>query len=124
MQRLEHEARQGTGQIQATHYHQMLRDLQMTDAEYLDSIRRQLPRVTQHLNGIRIEGRRHQSRAKLSECIQNIEHLQGIAKQAHATPLVTFLAGLQSFVSLLAQHHIVISSRRIDAVEARLRAVS
>ncbi len=124
MQRLEHEARQGTGQIQATHYHQMLRDLQITDAEYLDSIRQELPRVMQHLNGIRKEGPTvPESSHTLSECIQNIEHLQGMAKHAHATPLVTFLTGLQSFFSLLAQHHIVISSGRFDAVDARLRAV-
>ena len=124
MQRLEHEARQGTGQIQATNYHQMLRDLQVTDAQYLESIQQQLPVVAHHLNRIRMEGSTAlESNNTLSGCIQNIEQLQGIAKQAHATPLVTFLTGLQSFFSLLAQHRIVISSQRVDAVEARLRAV-
>jgi chemotaxis protein histidine kinase CheA len=124
MQRLEHEARQGTGKIQATQYHQMLRDLQSADAGYLDSIQQRLPRVTQHLNEIRTEGSTApESSHRFSECSQNIEQLQEIAKQAHAAPLVTYLTGLQSFFSLLAQHHTVISSRRIDAVEARLCAV-
>ncbi len=124
LQRLEQEARQGTGQIQATSYHQMLRDLQMTDAQCLDAIRQQLPVVAQHLNEIRMEGwTTLKSNHTISTCIQNIEQLQGIAKQAHATPLVTFLTGLQSFFSLLAQYHRAISSQRVEAVEARLRAV-
>ncbi|MBI4002510.1 MAG: hypothetical protein HY348_12090 [Nitrospira defluvii] len=124
MQRLEYEARQGAEQIQATSFHQMLRDLQVADAQCLESLRQQLPDVAQHLSRLRTEGLTALEPSNmLGGCIQNIEHLQGIAKQAQVTPLVTFLAGLQSFLSLIVQHRIVITSQRVHSVETRIRAV-
>jgi hypothetical protein len=59
----------------------------------------------------------------LGGCIQTIEHLQGVATQAHVTPLATFLTGLQSFISLILERRIVIPSQRVQAVEIRIRAV-
>jgi hypothetical protein len=59
----------------------------------------------------------------LGVCLQNIEYLQGLAKQANATPLVTFLTGLQSFLSLIVQRRVAISSQRVQSVEARIGAV-
>ena len=124
MQRLEHEARLGTEQIRATIFHQMLMDLQMADAQLLETVRRQLPEVAQHLSRFRAEGASaHEPSHMLGGCIRQVEHLQGVAKQAHATPLVTFLAGLQSFLSLIVQHRVVITSQRMHSVEARIRAV-
>lgn len=91
MQRLEHEARQGAGQIQATSFHQMLRDLQAADAQCLDSLRQQLPDVAQNLSRLRMEGLTALEPGNmLSGCIQNIEQLQGIAKEAHAPPSSPF----------------------------------
>jgi chemotaxis protein histidine kinase CheA len=124
MQRLEQEARQGTEQIQAMRFHHMLQELQAADAQYLESLRQQLPEVTQNLVRLRTEGLTAEEPGNmLGGCIQSIEHLQGIAKQAQATPLVTFLAGLQSFLSLIVQHRLVITSQRVQAVETRIRAV-
>ena len=124
MQRLEQEARQGAEQIQAAIFHQMLHDLQVADAQCLESLRQQLPVVVQHLSKLRTEGLTALEPSNmLNGCMHNIEHLQGMAKQAHVTPLVTFLAGLQSFLSLIVQHRIVITSQRVQAVETRIRAV-
>ena len=124
MQRLEHEARQGTGQIQATSFHQMLRELQGADAQCLESFRQQLPDVALSLSRLRMEGLTVlEPDNMLGGCIQNLEQLQSIAKQAHATPLVSFLAGLKSFISLIVHHRIVITSQRVHSVEIRVRAV-
>jgi hypothetical protein len=124
MQRLEHKARQGADQIQAVSFHQMLQELQVADVQCLESLRQQLPVVAQSLVKFRTEGLTAlEPGHMLHRCMLNIEHLQGIAKQAQATPLVTFLAGLQSFLSLIVQHRIVISSQRVQAVETRIRAV-
>lgn len=124
LQRLEHEARQGAEQIQATSFHQMLQELQAADAQCLQSLQQQLPDVAQSLSRLRTEGLTALEPGNmLSGCIQNIEHLQVIAKQAHVTPLVTFLTGLQCFLSLIVQHRLVITSQRMQAVETRIRAV-
>ena len=124
MQRLEHEARQGAEQMQATNYHQLLNDLQATEAQYLDSLRQQLPVVAQHLTRLRTEGLGALEPDNiLGVCIQNIECLQGLARQANAAPLVTFLTGLQNFLSLIVQRRIDIASQRVQSVEARIRTV-
>lgn len=124
LQRLEHEARQGADQMPASVYHQLLTDLQAADAQYLESLRQQLPVVAQHLIRLRTEGLTVLEPDNiLGVCIQNIEYLQGLAKQANAASLVTFLTGLQNFVSLIVQHRIVVATQRVQAVEARIRAV-
>jgi hypothetical protein len=124
MQRVEQEARQGADHMQATSYQQLLCDLEAADAQYLDSLRQQLPIVAQHLIRLRTEGLTILEPDNiLGVCLQNIEYLQGLAKQANATPLVTFLTGLQSFLSLIVQRRVAISSQRVQSVEARIGAV-
>ncbi|MDP9131980.1 MAG: hypothetical protein M3M98_02455, partial [Nitrospirota bacterium] len=124
MQRLEHEARQGAGQIQAPSFRQLLCDLHEADAQCLESLRQRLPDVAQNLSRLRSEGLKASGPDNmLVECIQDIERLQGIAKQAHATPLVTFLAGLQNFLALIVEHRIVITPQRVQPVEIRIGAV-
>jgi hypothetical protein len=121
---VEQEARQGADHMQATNYQQLLCDLEAADAQYLDSLRQQLPIVAQHLTRLRTEGLTILEPDNiLGVCLQNIEYLQGLAKQANATPLVTFLTGLQSFLSLIVQRRVAISSQRVQSVEARIGAV-
>jgi len=125
MHRLEHEARQGVSQMQVAVFQQLLCELQSADAQCLDSLRQALPGLAQSLNQFRLEGEgASQPSQVLSTCMQQIEYLQGVAKQANATPLVTFLTGLQSFLSLIVQRRIVIASQRVQAVEARIFAVA
>jgi chemotaxis protein histidine kinase CheA len=124
MQRLEQEARQGTTQIQPGNFHQILLDLQSADEQLLQSLREQLPVVTDGLTRLRSEGITVLEPDNVfGSCIQGIEHLQGIAKQANATSLVTFLAGLQSFLFLIIHRRVVLESQRLESVEARIRAV-
>ena len=124
MQRLEQEARQGVGQMQATRFHQILVDLQGADEQFLGTLRQQLPAVAQSLTRLRREGLAVlEPDDVLGGCIQNLEQLQGIAKQANASPLVTFLSGLQSFLSLIVQRRVVLASQRVESVETRIHAV-
>lgn len=124
MQRLEQEARQGVGQMQATRFHQILVDLQGADEQFLGTLRQQLPAVAQSLTRLRREGLAVlEPDDVLGGCIQNLEQLQSIAKQANASPLVTFLSGLQSFLSLIVQRRVVLASQRVESVETRIHAV-
>lgn len=125
LQRLEHEARQGAGQIQATAFHELLRAIQSTDAQCLGSLRQDLPGIALHLSRLRAEGRAIlETGTVLNASMQTIEHLQEIAKQTNATPLVTFLTGLHNFFSLIVQRRIEIAAHRIQSVEARILTVA
>ena len=124
MQRLEQEARSGAEQIQATNFHQILQELHQSDAQLLESLRQQLPAVSHSLTRLRTEGLSALEPGNtLGQCLDTLEHLQSIAKQAQAIPLVTFFTGLQNFVSLVLRHRLVLTTQRVQAVETRIRAV-
>lgn len=124
MQRLEQEARSGAEHIQATGFHRILQELQVSDAQRLESLRQQLPAVGHSLTRLRTEGLSAlEPGNRLGECIDSLEQLQSLAKQAHAIPLVTFFTGLQNFLSLILAHRLVLTTQRVEAVEARIRAV-
>jgi chemotaxis protein histidine kinase CheA len=124
MQRLEQEARSGAEQIQATHFYQILQELQQSDAQCLKSLRLRLPAVGHSLARLRTEGLPALEPGNtLGECIDTLAHLQSIAKQAHAIPLVTFFTGLQNFISLVLRHRLSLTAQRVQAVEMRIRAV-
>jgi hypothetical protein len=47
-----------------------------------------------------------------------------VAKQTNATVLVTFLSGLQNFLSLLVQRRVSVGESRLQAVERRILAMA
>jgi chemotaxis protein histidine kinase CheA len=125
MQRLEHEARQGAGQIQAAKFQELLVTIQSTDAQYLGSLRQDLPGVALHLSRLRAGGLAIlASDAGFDAPMQMVARLQDIAKQTHATPLVTFLTGLQNFLTLVVQRRIDVAAHRLQSVETRILAVA
>ena len=125
LQRLEHEARIGTGQIQAAKYQELLVSIHHTDAQYLGSLRQDLPGIALHLSRLRAGGLAVlASDTGFDASIQLVAGLQDIAKQTNATPLVTFLTGLQSFLTLLVQRRIDIAADRLQSVETRILAVA
>ena len=125
LQRLEHEARQGSGQIEAATFQDLLRVIQSTDAQCLGSLRLELPGIAQHLSRFRVEGLAMlESGTDFDAAMHTIEHLQDIAKQTNATPVVTFLTGLHNFFSLVVQRRLDIAAHKIQAVETRIFAVA
>jgi hypothetical protein len=124
MQRLEQEARSGVERIQASSFHHILQELQQSDAQCLQSLQQRLPAVGHSLARLRTEGWAAWDPGNtLGECIDTLEHLQTIAKQAQAIPLVTFFTGLQNFLSLILKHRLNVTTQRVQAVEARICTV-
>ncbi|ULA58130.1 MAG: hypothetical protein LZF60_20180 [Nitrospira sp.] len=125
LQRLEHEARIGAGQITAAKFQELLLTIQHTDAQYLGSLRQDLPGIALQLSRLRAGGLAVlTSDAGFDAALQMIASLQEIAKQTNATPLVTFLTGLQNFLTLVVQRRIDIAAQRLQSVETRILAVA
>ena len=125
LQRLEHEARIGAGQITAAQFQELLLTIHNTDAQYLGSLRQDLPGIALHLSRLRAGGVAVlTSDAGFDAPIQMIASLHEIAKQTNATPLVTFLTGLQNFLTLVVQRRIDIAAHRLQSVETRILAVA
>jgi chemotaxis protein histidine kinase CheA len=124
MKQLEQEARQGNGQITVETYQRLIADLQATDEDFLLSLQQELPAVAHLLARLRQEGASVFDAAPgMASTVEHIERLQNRAKQTNSTPIVTFLAGLQNFVSILSQRRLVLAGQRLEAVEARIQKV-
>lgn len=125
LQRFEQEARQGSGQIQSAAFQQILRELHSADTQCLEVLRQELPAIAQHVNRLRVEGFGDSgTETLLAPSLQSLEHLHGVAKQTNATVLVTFLSGLQNFLSLLVQRRVSVGESRLQAVERRILAMA
>lgn len=125
LQRLEHEARQGAGQIQAAKFQELLVTIHTTDAQYLGLLRQDLPGIALHLSRLRAGGLATlTSDAGFDAPMQMVASLQDVAKQTNATPLVTFLTGLQNFLTLVIQRRIDIAAHRVQSVETRILSVA
>lgn len=121
LQRFEHEARQGGEVIQAATFQQILEELHKTDAHCLNSLMQELPGIARSVSRLRVEGAGVvEPEPPLGLSLEKIEHLQSVAKQTNATVLVTFLTGLQNFLSLLGQRRIPVEERRLHSVESRI----
>ncbi|MBS0172154.1 MAG: hypothetical protein JSR62_17550 [Nitrospira sp.] len=125
LQRVEHEARQGAGQIQYATFQQILRDLHTADAQCLEALRQELPLMAQHVSRLRAEGLgTAEPEHPRGLALQRLEYLQSVAKQANATMLVTFLSGLQNFLTLLFQRRTNVGGQRLQSVERRILAMA
>lgn len=121
LQRFEHEARQGGEVIQAATFQQILEELHKTDAHCLNSLMQELPGIARSVSRLRVESAGVvEPEPPLGLSLEKIEHLQSVAKQTNATVLVTFLTGLQNFLSLLGQRRIPVEERRLHSVESRI----
>jgi chemotaxis protein histidine kinase CheA len=121
MRQLEQEARQGGSHIAAEAYQGLVAALQTADEQFLQSLQQELPAVAHHLGRLREEGRAvFDSAPGMATTIEQIGLLQDRAKQTTTTSMVTFLGGLQSFLSILCQRRLLVAGQRLEAVEARI----
>jgi hypothetical protein len=59
----------------------------------------------------------------LEASLQEVVQLRAEAQQVNVTPAMTFFGGLQSLLSVVAQHRLQLAAERVQAVSARLTAI-
>jgi hypothetical protein len=59
----------------------------------------------------------------LEASLQDVAQLRAEAQQVNVTPAMTFFGGLQSLLSVLAQHRLRLAGTRVQAVIGRLAAI-
>jgi hypothetical protein len=59
----------------------------------------------------------------LEASLQEVEQLRAEAQQVNVTPAMTFFGGLQSLLSVVAQHRLRLAGTRVQAVIGRLAAI-
>ncbi len=121
---LEHQVRSGERNLDVSQLEQFLDRLSKDEDEFLRTIQDGFPAVAESLTRLKADGIEACERTGvLRESLQEVSRLQAVAQQAHATPVMTFLAGLETFLSVVMQRRPALSGTRVEAVEARVRTM-
>jgi hypothetical protein len=116
------------GQVQAGVQHVGVDVIQgyldrMADSEeaFVQVVDAQLPGLTAKLTALTEDTAL--SNGALEAFLQEVEQLRAEAQQVNVAPAMTFFGGLQSLLSVLAQHRLRLAGARVQAVVGRLTAI-
>jgi hypothetical protein len=95
----------------------------MSEAEdaFVQVVDAQVPGLTAKLSTLGAEAA--VSGQVLEASIQEVTQLRAEAQQVNVTPAMTFFSGLQSLLSVLAQHRLPLAAARVHAITTRLVVV-
>ena len=124
IRRLEQEGREGKENIEPAAFLQMLEQLAGADDEFFLDLQRTLPDVRRLVEGLKDRPAcKPLPSDDLMPGLTEVERLHGRAESLHAAGIVTFLAGLRSFIGLLARRQLGVGANRLEAVAARIGSV-
>jgi hypothetical protein len=92
-----------------------------SEEAFVQVIDAQMPGLTEKLAALAGEGT--VPHGALAASLQEVVQLRAEAQQVNVTPAMTFFGGLQSLLSVVAQHRLQLAAERVQAVSARLTAI-
>ena len=92
-----------------------------SEEAFVQVIDAQMPGLTEKLAALAGEGT--VPPGALEASLQEVVQLRAEAQQVNVTPAMTFFGGLQSLLSVVAQHRLHLAAERVQAVSARLTAI-
>jgi len=92
-----------------------------SEEAFVQAVDAQMPRLTAHLGALAGQGELGDS--ALAASLQEVTQLGAEAQQVNVTPAITFFGGLQSLLSVVAQHRLRLAAERVQAVTGRLATV-
>lgn len=92
-----------------------------SEEAFVQVVDAQMPGLTAKLTAL--AGEPALSNGALEASLQEVAQLRAEAQQVNVTPAMTFFGGLQSFLSVVAQHRLRLAGERVQAVAGRLTAI-
>jgi chemotaxis protein histidine kinase CheA len=103
----------------------IIRELELLDQQFLDEVRKRAPTIKEGFSRFR-DGRgagtdtpRPEEHGRV-RIFQEIEHLYEISRLVNSTPIMFYLQGLRTFLSVASQRPMLISEQRYQAVGSRV----
>lgn len=103
---------------------QFVQDLDRSDEEFINDVRRRLPTIgsifadlrSPHVETLLSNGR-------MEKLFQEVQVLHDSARTCEAKPIMQFFHGLQTFLMIRSHKVVEIAANRLEAVEARLKRI-
>jgi hypothetical protein len=92
-----------------------------SEEAFVQLIDAQMPGLAQKLAAL--AGEATPPNGAMEASLQEVTQLRAEALQVNVTPAMTFFGGLQSLLSVLAQHRLGLATERVQAVTGRLTAI-
>jgi chemotaxis protein histidine kinase CheA len=92
-----------------------------SEEAFVQVVDAQMPVLTAKLVALTDEGAL--PNGALEASLQEVAQLRAEAQQVNVTPAMTFFGGLQSLLSVIAQHRLRLAAERVQAVTDRLAAI-
>lgn len=121
---MESQLRAGVDQVDVHALHDFLVRVSEAEDAFLRTVQLSLPALADKVRSMAVDGVQQSQGMELIEAsLQDVSQLRAEAQQVNAAPVMTFLTGLQSLLSVIVQRRIALAAQRLVAVEARVRSM-
>lgn len=122
---MESQLRAGVDQVDVRALHDFLARVSDAEETFLRTIQQSLPALADKVRSLATDGIPERQGAEMIEAsLRDVSQLRTDAQQVNAAPVMIFLTGLQSLLSVIVQHRVIVTAKRLVAVEGRVRSMT
>jgi len=121
---LESKLRAGVDKVDVQALHDFLARVSDAEETFLHTVQQSLPALADKVRSLAMNGTQQQSTEVLEASLRAVSQLRADAQQVNAAPVMIFLTGLQSLLSVIIQRRASVAAKRLVAVEGRVRSMA
>ena len=122
---MESQLRAGVDQVDVHALHDFLARVSDAEEAFLCTVQQSLPALADKVRALAIdETQQSQGTEVLEASLRDVSQLHTDAQQVNAAPVMMFLTGLQSLLTVIIQRRVTVATRRLVAVEGRVRSMA
>jgi len=122
---MESQLRAGVDQVDVHALHDFLARVSDAEEAFLCTVQQSLPALADKVRALAIdETQQSQGTEVLEASLRDVSQLHTDAQQVNAAPVMMFLTGLQSLLTVIIQRRVTVAAKRLVAVEGRVRSMA
>ena len=122
---MESQLRAGVDQVDVHALHDFLARVSDAEEAFLRTVQQSLPALAEKVRSLAIdETQQSQGTEVLEASLRDVSQLHTDAQQVNAAPVMMFLTGLQSLLTVIIQRRVTVATKRLVAVEGRVRSMA
>jgi len=122
---MESQLRAGVDQVDVHALHDFLARVSDSEEAFLRTVQQSLPALADKVRSLAIdETQQSQGTEVLEASLRDVSQLHTDAQQVNAAPVMMFLTGLQSLLTVIIQRRVTVATKRLVAVEGRVRSMA
>ncbi len=122
---MESQLRAGVDQVDVCALHDFLARVSDAEEAFLRTVQQSLPALADKVRSLAADrSQQYPGKEVLEASLRDVSQLRADAQQVNAAPVMIFLTGLQSLLSVIIQRRVTLAAKRLVAVEGRVRSMA